>query len=120
MRNVSNNSLRKQLYNPHDGKTQYKDYNQNEFLLVPPCIGDIISENHPVRTANAILGNFDISVIESTYKGGGTTSYHLRLLLKIVMYAYLTNIYYGRRMASLYIAQVLRVLELEVVLIELR
>lgn len=82
-------------------KIQYKDYNQNDFLLFPPCIGDFVPENHPVRTVNAILDNLDISEIESTYKGGGTTSYHPRMLLKVIVYAYLTNIYSGRRMASL-------------------
>ena len=82
-------------------KVLYKSYTQNDYFLFPPCIGDFIPENHPVRTVNAILDNFDISEIESTYKGGGTTSYHPRMLLKIVVYAYLTNIYSGRCMASL-------------------
>ena len=82
-------------------KVLYKSYTQNDYFLFPPCIVDFIPENHPVRTVNAILDNFDISEIESTYKGGGTTSYHPRMLLKIVVYAYLTNIYSGRRMASL-------------------
>ena len=82
-------------------KVQHKQYNQNDFLLFPPCIGEFVPENHPVRTVNAILDNIDISDIESTYKGGRTTSYHPRMLLKIVVYAYLANVYSGRRMASL-------------------
>ena len=82
-------------------KVQYKEYNQNDFFLFPPCIGEFVPENHPVRTVNTILYNIDISDIESTYKGGGTTSYNPRMLLKIVVYAYLTNVYSGRRMASL-------------------
>lgn len=52
-------------------------------------------------TVNAIFDNLDTSEIESTYKGGGTTSYHPRMLLKVIVYAYLTNVYSGRRMASL-------------------
>lgn len=56
-------------------KVLYKWYTQNDYFLFPPCIGDFIPENHPVRTVNAILDNFDISEIESTYKGGGTTPY---------------------------------------------
>lgn len=87
-------------------KVLYKSYTQNDYFLFPPCIGEFIQENHPVRTVNAILDNFDISEIESTYKGGGTTSYHPRMLLKIVVYAYLTNIYSGRRMASLLVENV--------------
>lgn len=82
-------------------KVQYKDYNQNDYLLFPPCIGSFIPENHPVRTVNAILDNLDISEIESTYKGGGTTGYHPRMLLKVIVYGYLTNVYSGRRMACL-------------------
>lgn len=54
-----------------------------------------------MRTVNAILDNLDTSEIESTYKGGGTTSYHPRMLLKVIVYAYLTNVYSGRCMASL-------------------
>ena len=48
-------------------KVLYKSYTQNDYFLFPPCIGDFIPENHPVRTVNAILDNFDISEIESTY-----------------------------------------------------
>ena len=73
-------------------KVLYKSYTQNDDFLFPPCIGDFIPENHPIRTVNAILDNFDISEIESTYKGGGTTSYNPLMLLKVVVYAYLTNI----------------------------
>ncbi len=79
-------------------KIQYKDYNQNDFLLFPPCVGDFIPESHPVRTVSAMLDRIDICEIESTYKGGGTTSYHPRMLLKVIVYGYLTNIYSGRQM----------------------
>ena len=93
--------LKKHQKLPTMAKVQYKEYNQNDFFLFPPCIGEFVPENHPVRTVNTILYNIDISDIESTYKGGGTTSYNPRMLLKIVVYAYLTNVYSGRRMASL-------------------
>ena len=69
------------------------------------CISEVRTQTHnpydDIGTVNAILDNFDISEIASTYKGGGTTSYDPRMLLKIVVYAYLTNIYSGLRMASL-------------------
>ena len=38
----------------------------------------------------------DISRIESTYKSVGSSSYHPRMLLKVVLYAYLQNVYSGR------------------------
>jgi len=46
------------------------------------------------------LDNIDISSIESEYKGGGTSSYHPRMLLKVIVYAYLRNIYSSRKIAQ--------------------
>ena len=43
----------------------------------------------------------DISSVESTYKGGGTSSFHPRMLLKVIVYSYLCNVYSGRRMERL-------------------
>ena len=79
-------------------KIIHKFYNQNDSLLLPPSLGELIPANHPVRVVNDILDRFDISEIESTYKAGGTSSYHPRMLLKVVVYAYLCNVYSGRQM----------------------
>ena len=57
-------------------KIMHKKYNQNDSLLLPPSLGELISLTHPVRIVNDILDKFDISDIEATYKGGGTSSYH--------------------------------------------
>lgn len=82
-------------------KIQHKSYNQNDSLLFPPCLGDFIANNDPVRVLDAIVNNLDISTIESTYKAGGCNSYHPRMLLKVILYAYLQNIYSGRKMEQL-------------------
>ncbi len=79
-------------------KVQYKSYNQNDSLLLPPSLGELIPSTHPVRIFNEIIDNLDISEIESTYKGGGTSSYHPRMLLKVIIYGYLCNIYSGREL----------------------
>ena len=82
-------------------KVVYKSYNQNDNLLFPHCIGDFIPENDPVRVLDAIVERLDISAIEATYKGGGASSFSPRMLLKVVLYAYLQNIYSGRKMEKL-------------------
>ena len=82
-------------------KIVYKSYNQNDNLLFPPSLGELIPENHPVRTVSAIIDRLDISDIESTYKGGGTSSFHPRMLLKVIVYSYMSNVYSGRRMERL-------------------
>ncbi len=79
-------------------KVVHKSYNQNDNLLFPHCIGDFIPANDPVRVLDAIVERLDISAIEATYKGGGASSFAPRMLLKVVLYAYLQNIYSGRKM----------------------
>ena len=82
-------------------KVVYKSYNQNDNLLFPHCIGDFIPENDPVRVLDAIVEHLDISAIEATYKGGGASSFAPRMLLKVILYAYLLNIHSGRKMEAL-------------------
>ena len=82
-------------------KVLFKSYNQNDNLLFPPCLGDFIAENDPVRVLNTIVDNLDISRIESSYEGGGASCYNPRMLVKVVFYAYLQNVYSGRKMEQL-------------------
>ncbi|WP_295365042.1 transposase [uncultured Succinivibrio sp.] len=80
-----------------DKEELFKPYIQDDLALLPPCIGDFISPSDPVRLVSTIVDKLDISNILKDYKGGGTTSYHPRMLLKVIIYAYLCNIYSGRK-----------------------
>jgi len=82
-------------------KVVYKYYNPNDSLLLPPCLGDYLPENHPARVVSMIVDNLDIRAVENSYAGGGTSSYNPRMLLKVIVYSYLTNVYSGRQMAKL-------------------
>ncbi len=82
-------------------KVVYKSYTQNDNLLFPHCIGDFIPGNDPVRVLDAIVEHLDISAIEATYRGGGASSFDPRMLLKVILYAYLQNIHSGRKMEAL-------------------
>ena len=79
-------------------KVTFKSYNSNDNLLFPPCLGDYLPKNHNARVVSAIIDRLDITEIESGYKGGGASSYHPRMLLKVIVYAYLNNVYSGRKM----------------------
>ena len=56
-----------------------------------------IAPNHPVRIVNSVVDALDISSLLSSYKGGGSSSYHPRMMLKVLFYAYLNNIYSCRK-----------------------
>ncbi|WP_242457751.1 hypothetical protein [Pedobacter sp. BS3] len=50
-----------------------------------------------VRVVNRVVDSLDISGLINQYKGGGTTAYHPRMLLKLLLYAYSVKIYTGVR-----------------------
>jgi transposase len=79
-------------------KVVFKRYEQNQPLLLPPSLEDLIPEGHPVRVVNEVMERISIGELEQSYKGGGTSSYHPRMLLKVLVYGYLRNIYSARKL----------------------
>lgn len=78
-------------------KIAFKDYNQGLLNLFPSRLDENISFDSPVRMINQVVDELDISVLLLTYQGGGSSSYHPRMLLKVLFYAYLNNIYSCRK-----------------------
>ena len=68
--------------------------------MLPPSLDELIDANHPVRTVSRVIDQINLDGLIKTYKGGGTTSFHPRMLLKVVVYAYLSNVYSSRRMEA--------------------
>lgn len=66
-------------------------------MLLPPDLNDLIAANHPVRVVNEVLERVDITELVRQYKPGGTSSYHPRMLLKVLVYGYINNIYSSRK-----------------------
>jgi transposase len=75
----------------------FKDYLQHQGVLFPQQLDDFIPQYHVVRLLSQVVDNLDITSIIKTYKGGGTSSYHPRMLLKVLFYAYLNNIFSTRK-----------------------
>lgn len=78
-------------------KVVFKQDNQNQAVLFPISFEALIPSDHPVRVLNRVIDKLDITNIVSTYKGGGASSYHPRILLKILIYSYLNNTYSSRK-----------------------
>jgi transposase len=53
-----------------------------------------------VRIVNEVIDRVDDTFLVKQYKGGGTSSYHLLMLLKVIIYGYLCNIYSSRNMEA--------------------
>lgn len=78
-------------------KVVFKTYTPNQMLLLPPSLDEKIAEHHPVRVVNRVIEQINITPLEKQYEGGGTSSYHPKMLLKVMVYAYLTNIFSSRK-----------------------
>ena len=46
---------------------------------------------------NSIVDRLDVSQVLASYKGGGNSCFHPRMMLKVLLYAYLNNIYSCRK-----------------------
>lgn len=81
-------------------KVVFKNQTGKEPELFPINIFNEIPENHPVRLVDSVVNSLDISDIISRYKGGGTSAYHPRMMIKVLFYSYLSNVYSCRKIAK--------------------
>ena len=79
----------------------FKPYKQNQMYLLPPSIEEMIEANHPVRVVNEVIEKINIKPLLKLYKGGGTSSYNPKMLLKVLVYSYLKNIYSSRKIEEM-------------------
>jgi transposase len=68
--------------------------------LLPQSYDEVIEPGHLVRVVNETIEELDLSSLEAKYKGGGTSSYHPKMLLKVLVYAYCKKIYTSRKIAA--------------------
>ena len=85
----------KKLQKRHN-QVVFKPYQQDQMWLFPPSLGEMIPPEHIVRLINQIIDGMDLQPILSTYKGGGTSSYHPRMMLKALVYGYVCKKYSSR------------------------
>jgi transposase len=68
--------------------------------LIPPSWDELIPAGHPVRVVNGAVERINIEALLRKYKGGGTSSYHPRMMLKVLVYAYTQRVYSSRQIAK--------------------
>lgn len=78
---------------------KFKTYDQEQVPLLPLTFDGLIDKNHLVRMVNTLVNSMNLNDLVTAYKGGGTTAYHPRMLLKVLLYAYCVKLYTGRKIA---------------------
>lgn len=78
----------------------FKEYDPNQPTFLPPSLNELLGKNHMVRFVNHVIDQMDLDPILNTYKGGGTSSYHPKMMLKILIFAYVERIHSCRAIAK--------------------
>jgi len=81
------------------GKVTFKPYCMEQ-LQLPTDIEALIPEKHLVRVVNNSVERMKIDPLLDQYKGGGTSSYHPKMMLKVLIYAYTQKLYSSRQIAK--------------------
>jgi len=81
-------------------KVVFRPYVMGQPSLLPPNLEELIPENHMVRMVNEAIERIDLSILYRQYKGGGTSSYHPKMMLKVLVYGYVEKLYSSRKIAK--------------------
>jgi transposase len=79
------------------GNVTFKAYTMAQPSLLPADLEELIPEEHLVRVVNRMVEAIDLDPLLAKYKGGGTSSYHPRMMLKVLVYAYSEKVFTSRR-----------------------
>lgn len=81
-------------------KPVFKPYIQTQLHMLPPSLEELIPRNHPVRVVNDVIDRVNLAPLVKAYQNRGTSSYHPQMLLKIVVYGYVSNVYSSRKLET--------------------
>lgn len=81
------------------GKIIFKPYEQQQFMRLPLNIESMIPSGHLVRIIDGVIEQLEMSELMSYYPGGGCSSYHPKLMIKVWVYGYCTQVYTSRPLA---------------------
>ena len=98
----SNKSISKTIIpqHVHKRKIVFKPYCQDQQFLLPKNINDFVTPGHIARLISTIIDQMDVQYIIDTYKGGGTSSYDPKMLLKSWILGFINKIYSCRLVAK--------------------
>ncbi|MFH1798596.1 MAG: IS1182 family transposase, partial [Candidatus Omnitrophota bacterium] len=69
-------------------------------LLFPPSLKDYVSEGHLAKLIHSVVEKLETKNIEDKYSNVGQNTYHPKILIKLLFYAYSTGERSGRSLAK--------------------
>lgn len=81
------------------------NYNTNQTLL-PLDLGSFLPRNHLVFTVEKVINDLDNSVFKDFYHNEGRPSYHPKMLLATLLFAYTQGIFSGRKIEKMMVENI--------------
>ena len=81
--------------------TAFKPYKPEQSFLLPPAPSDWLSEGHLAHFVSDMIDELDLKAFYARYEGDGRRKqpYEPRMLLKVIVYSYMTGTFSSRKMA---------------------
>ncbi|MGN0226124.1 MAG: IS1182 family transposase [Prevotella sp.] len=81
-------------------KIHFRSYNSKQMVLFPERLDKDIEENDPVRVVDAVIDNLRLDNFKKLYKERGRSPYHPKMMLKVIIYGYMNNLYSCRKIET--------------------
>lgn len=78
--------------------SNFRPIDRDTGFLLPPSVDEWLPERHLARFVVEVIEGLDLSAMSQSYRGGGSASYHPRLLLGILVYGYATGVFSSRKL----------------------
>ena len=78
-------------------KIHFRPYTNKQIVLFPQRIDEDIAEDAPVRVVDALIDGLDLGGFRKLYKEAGRSAYDPRMMLKAIIYGYMSNVYSCRK-----------------------
>lgn len=78
----------------------FKPYHQQQLMLLPPSIDDLVPKGHIVRVVDDVINRINLEPLKSAYYLTGSAGYHPQMLLKVLVFGYMSNIYSSRKLEA--------------------
>ena len=77
---------------------KFKEYDQRQGFFRTIIPDELLEENHPARIINIVVEHLDLESMCNEYSEEGCSSYHPKMLLKILFYSYMQGTMSSRGM----------------------
>ena len=79
----------------------FRSYDPDQTLLFPQRIDRDIPKDDPVRSLKSVIESLDLSGFKKLYHERGRSPYHPKMMLMVILYSYMNNVYSCRKIEKL-------------------